>query len=389
MALRHIFGGQCWNVDEHYASLIVDDPLLQRRYGHLNFGSLLRLMEEHDFSTTIAFIPHNYGRTTERIARMFRDNSQRLSLCFHGNDHTQSEFASHNVPFLVAALGMAEDRMNLHLQTTGLDCDRVMVFPQGAFSLEAMRVLRSRNFHAAVNSIPYPMGQPTRLTVGELSQPALLRYGGFPLFLRAYSSETQRQEIAFNLFFGKPVLIVEHHDIFKDCTSLLEAVKNVNSVSPRIFWSSLGQAVCRSFLRRRAENGSIEVRAYSRSIKITNHFNQAERMSINWDNVNPNTLVFRESHPCDAQEATGTGIRVLEELPAGTSYTFRLISSELSEVPATFGFQWKAKAFIRRRLSEIRDNYLSTNRYTMSLANVLSRLASRGRRTSEDVYHSQ
>src|SRR5271154_189567 len=46
MALRHIFGEECWRPCKPHASIIIDDPLLRRKYGYLNFESLLRLMEE-------------------------------------------------------------------------------------------------------------------------------------------------------------------------------------------------------------------------------------------------------------------------------------------------------------------------------------------------------
>ena len=68
-------------------------------------------------------------------------------------------------------LHTAEHRMQLHGEITGLACDKVMVFPQGQFSVEAMQVLKFRNFHAAVNTTPHPMGQPARLTIGELAEP--------------------------------------------------------------------------------------------------------------------------------------------------------------------------------------------------------------------------
>jgi len=142
MALRQIFGEECWRPDEPHASIIIDDPLLKRDYGYLNFEFLLHLTQKYNFHTTIAFIPHNYRRNSDRIIRMFRENSDRLSICFHGNDHTAAELASTDTALLDTMLGIAEERMNAHEQTTGLRCGKVMVFPQGRFSVEAMEVLK-------------------------------------------------------------------------------------------------------------------------------------------------------------------------------------------------------------------------------------------------------
>ena len=210
-----------------------------RGMGFLNFDSLLRLANQHNFHTAIAFIPHNFRRNSTRITRMFQENAARLSICFHGNDHTAAEFASTDMALLDALVRVAEERMDLHRQTTGLPCDRVMVFPQGDFSVEAMKVLKFHNFYAAVNTVPHLAGQPVRLPIGELAQPAVLRYGGFPLFVRTTIRQTQSHEIAFNLFFGRPVLIGEHHDVFQRPELLGEIAARIKSVAPEIQWGNL------------------------------------------------------------------------------------------------------------------------------------------------------
>ena len=115
MALRYAAGDECWRPRERHASIIVDDPLLRKEYGFLNFETLLRLTKQHNFHTTIAFIPHNFRRSSPRITRMFRENASRLAICFHGNDHTGGEFASTDTALLNTLLRVAEDRIDLHL----------------------------------------------------------------------------------------------------------------------------------------------------------------------------------------------------------------------------------------------------------------------------------
>jgi len=147
--------------------IIIDDPLLRPTYGFLNFERLLRLVEEFNLFVTIAFIPYNYRRNSRRIVRMFRENRERLAICFHGNDHTTEELASSDISRLNTMLDIAESRMSIHHKSSGVDCHRVMVFPQGNFSVEAMQVLNSRNFDGAVNTTPNPMHEAVRLTLGE------------------------------------------------------------------------------------------------------------------------------------------------------------------------------------------------------------------------------
>jgi hypothetical protein len=375
MALRHIFGEACWRPSNAHASIIIDDPLLRQDYGYLNFESLLHLMDEHNFHTTISFIPHNYKRSSARIIRMFRENAHRLSICFHGNDHTKAELASTNTALLNSLLGIAEARMKVHEQATGLHCDKVMVFPQDDYSVEAMEVLKSRNFHAASSS-PYPVGTPVPLRIADLAQPAVLRYGGLPLFTRSFIKHTQSQDIAFNVFFGRPTLIGEHHDAFKHSESLLEFVQNVNSIAPGISWSNLESVADHTSLKRRRPDGTVQVRPYSRNVLIANDSASVERFSIEWGQLGQCSLieqVLRDGTPFPDVEFDEARIRVLAELPPGTSQKFSLIYRNHYAASGNPGFMWDAKVFLRRRLSEVRDNYLSKNQHVLTAAKTLQR----------------
>jgi len=376
MALRYAAGDECWRPCKACASIIIDDPLLRKRYGFLNFESLLHLADEYNFHTTIAFIPHNFRRNSSRTTRMFQANAARLSICFHGNDHTEREFASTDLAFLNTSLRIAEDRVNLHHQMTGLPCDRVMVFPQGNFSIEAMKALKSHNFYAAVNTVPHPAGQPVRLTIGELAQPAVLRYGGFPLFLRKPIRQTQSYDIAFNLFFGRPVLIVEHHEIFQHPERLVEIATRINSMSPEVYWSNLASVVGNSILIRRAPDGTYHVRAYSGTVRISNESGSSRRYSIEWgdysDGASIEQVLMDGASNCGF-EIDNAGHRLSVELAPGSSETFSLVHRNTCATNGKLGLRWNAQAFLRRRLSEVRDNYLSKNQRLLTTAKALQR----------------
>lgn len=376
MALRYIFGEECWHPVESHASIIVDDPLLRPNYGFLNFETLLRLAKEHSFHTSIAFIPHNFRRNSKRILRIFKENPEHFSICYHGNDHTESEFACHDADFLNTALAIAEKRMKLQHEATGLRCDKVMVFPQSEFSAGAMHVLKSRNFSAAVSSAWHPLGQPVLPPLRDLCQPAMLRYGGFPLFGRNSARYTRSQDIAFNVFFGKPTLTGEHHDTFENVQYLVEGVGRVNAVAPGISWSNLETAVSRSHLQRRALDGTIQIRAYCSTVAVVNDSRSVERFSIGWgqpDQCFPFERVLREGTPFPGVEVDDAGICAIAELPPGSSQTFSVVYRNGHATAESLGFRWNAKAFLRRRLSEIRDNHLSKHQNVLRLAKTLQR----------------
>jgi len=376
MALRYAAGNECWRPSKAHASIIIDDPLLRKSYGFLNFEFLLRLADQHNFHTAIAFIPHNFRRNSPRITRMFQENVARVSICFHGNDHTQAEFASTDLALLDTLLRIAEDRMNLHHQMTGLPCDKVMVFPQGHFSMEAMKALKSHNFYAAVNTVLHPAELPVRLTIDDLAQPAILRYGGFPLFIRKPIRQTQSQDIAFNLFFGRPVLIGEHHEIFQRPESLVEIATRINSMASEVRWSNLATVVGNSILMRRAPDGMHHVRAYSSTVRISNDTGSIRRYSIEWgDSCDGGSIeqVLMDGTPCSSFEIDDAGLRLSVGLAPGSSQTFSLVHRNVHAIVRNLGLRRNAQAFLRRRLSEVRDNYLSKNQNLLMAAKSLQR----------------
>jgi len=376
MALRFIFGTQCWQPREHHASFIVDDPILWPNYGFLNFDALIRLMGRYNFSTTIAFIPHNYRRNSKRILEMFQKSGRRLGICFHGNDHTAKELASENVLHLNTLIGIAEARMDAHRRMNGLNCNRVMVFPQECFSVQAMKVLKCRNFYAAVCSTPHPAGCRVSFTLGEFAQPAILRHGDFPLFLRKYVQETKTEDVAFNLFFGRPVLIVDHHQVFRRPEPLLEVVSMINSLEPNICWSDLETVASNSILWRRGSDGFCTVRAYSSTVRLMNERSGPDRFSVKWNNSDHTYVVervLRGGEPVNSFEVDKSGVRVSTELEPGSSQEYSILYRNDYKSLKSLGFRWNTKAYLRRRMCDFRDNVLVKNENAIALAEALRR----------------
>lgn len=207
----------------NYASIIIDDPLLRENYGFLNYRKLLSLMDRHNFHTAIAFIPWNYNRTDEKIAALFRERPDRFSLCVHGCDHTKGEFGSNNINYLDYIVKLATLRMMEHEKRTGVNFDRIMVFPQGIFSNEALEVLKINNYLAAVNTEAKPVN-------GTISS-------NFPFYLR-YTPENLAGRVC------NPTFIVLHHDYFKKgYEKLADFVDELNSRSKDIKWDSVGKII--------------------------------------------------------------------------------------------------------------------------------------------------
>ena len=207
----------------YYASIIIDDPPLKENYGFLNYRKLLSLMDKHNFCTTIAFIPWNYNRTDKKIASLFRARSDKFSLCVHGCDHTKGEFGKTDFNYLDNKVKLATARMIEHEKITKIPFDRIMVFPQGIFSNEAMEALEKNRYLAVVNTEAKPVN-------GHISSKLLF-------FLR-YMPE------AVTDYISSPIFIVLHHDYFKNgYERLTDIVDELNAKLKIIKWDSVGNII--------------------------------------------------------------------------------------------------------------------------------------------------
>lgn len=240
----------------NYASIIIDDPLLRENYGFLNYRKLLSLMDKHNFHTAIAFIPWNYNRTDEKIAALFRERPDRFSLCVHGCDHTKGEFGSKNINHLDYIVKLATLRMIEHEKRTSINFDRVMVFPQGIFSNEALEVLKRNGYLAAVNTEAIPVN-------GVMSS-------NFPFYLR-YTPENLAGRV-FN-----PTFVVLHHDYLKKgYEKLTDFVDQLNARSKNIKWDSLGNIIynytssneIQLHIPEALDLSGVEFHGYKKTIKI-------------------------------------------------------------------------------------------------------------------------
>jgi hypothetical protein len=336
-------GGGGWRSDAPRACFILDDPLLRERYGFLDYEKLLAMMKQTGFCTSIAFIPWNYQRTDRRVAALCATNPDRYSLCVHGCDHTSGEFGVNDERLLRQKAQTALERMGMHQKTSGVGFDDVMVFPQGVFSTNAMKELKDCGYLAAINSTPYPVDAGVRLTLRDLLEVAVTRFASFPLFIRRYPRRLV--ELAFDLFVGKPALIVEHHGFFRDgYQALAETIEKLHGVEKQLQWANLNLICSRACRKRAAEDGVVEVEFYTDRFTLRNDTGQPQRYK----------LVRRDSRAGFEEQLTLGPGRVAE---------IRTSRGHVEPVKETAGQKpiYRLGVFIRRSLSEFRDNYLETN----------------------------
>jgi hypothetical protein len=360
--IRWAFVHSAWRAHEASACLVIDDPLLKARYGFVRFRELLGLMKQHRFSTSIAFIPWNWRRNDREVVKLFRDNPESYSLCIHGCDHTAAEFGTSDRQRLCAVASEAVRRMSLHERRTGLAHDRVMVFPQGVFSAEAIPELKRAGFHAVVNTEVHsnPPGQ-RKLRIADVWDVAVMAYGDFPIYTRRYPTHGV-ENLAFDLLLGKPCLVVIHHDFCSDgCVRLVQFIDQLNALKVPLAWRSLGDVVRRSYRQKELSPESVEIEMYGSELLIENGSDRAKRYFVGRREREPHTIesLHAESRRV-SWDSAGDYIRCEVNLGPGEStlLTLRFKAAEHA-VHSSQNPGYAAKTMLRRYLSEARDNYLA------------------------------
>jgi hypothetical protein len=359
--IKWAFAQECWNAPERSACLIIDDPLLKTSYGFVDFRRLLSLMQRHKFSSNIAFIPWNWRRSDPQVARLFRENPEHYSISVHGCAHTQSEFGSTDYQLLYGKTRRALAQMERHESITGINHDRVMVFPQGVFSETAMRILKRTDLIAAVNNDTISSDRgPRTIKIAEVWDTAVMTYGNFPLFTRR-DPWSGIENFAFDSLLGKPVLVVIHHDYCRDqCARLIEFMERLNALACPLTWRGLGELVKRSCRQRSLSPDRVQVEMYATELRIENSSGHPKSFLINRREAYPSTI----KEVCAGTRtiswgSSGDRIHFEVQMEARESVAIRVRFHELNaEGDGTENRRARARIMLRRYLSELRDNYV-------------------------------
>ena len=383
MYLRYVFKDSSLGPAEQGACLIVDDPVLRPVYGFVNFQELTRLALEHDFSYNVAFIPWNWRRSQSPVVDLFRRYPDRLSISIHGCDHTSLEFAADSMWLMNRQAKLAYGRMNKHAKRTGLAYDPLMIFPQGAFSTTALRVLKHNGFIGAVNTELVPTDCSKGTLIADTWQMAILRYADFPIFTRRYAFHGMHN-FAFDLLLGKPCLIVTHHSDFRNnCMDVVGFIDQLNALQVNLKWHSLGDVIRHSY-QVQSDKGVLQIGMFGNEIFLTNG-----------DPVFRRAVVTKDEHDADAIDrilangqhvafTVGDGIIRFEVELAPRSKTYvRVTYKDLYTHTLDYqsvGVQSRIAA--RRYLSEFRDESQARIPVAYEYAGRVKNWFSRARRRS-------
>jgi hypothetical protein len=361
MYTKWAFSETCWQPPETTACLVIDDPLLRPRYGYLKYQHLLGLMERFNFSTSIAFIPWNWKRSSRQIVRLFQENPKRFSLSIHGCDHIGGEFGSRNHGRLAWKSRQATQRMAGHQSRTGLAHDPVMVFPQGVFSEAAMAVLKRGDFIGVVNSdVISTDPQPTTIKIADYWNVAVMNYSDFPIFTRRYPWAGV-ENFAFDILLGKPCIVVVHHnDCHDGCRHVVEFMERLNKLNARLRWTNLAEVTRRSFRQRELSPEITEVEIFGNEVRLENNSNAEKTFRCRKQESDPAAIKDIRAAPQPVNWSPRDGHVYFDvKLQPGRTQTVAITYAEPADTAfAGENLKYRLKAMVRRYLCEFRDNYM-------------------------------
>jgi hypothetical protein len=188
------------------------------------------------------------------------------------------------------------------------------------------------------------------------------------------------ESVAFSAFFGRPILIEEHHEVFKDPSLILELVSMINKTVPQVQWCNLQTSLESACLIRQIADGTLEVRPAAMAGRLANPGSSPLRCVADW--VTPTQFcrsgasVLVDGVPSFDSTWDDVGVRVPFEVTPGASraiemhYNNSFNSTLLAKPP----FEQRARVYLRRRASELRDNFLSKSPAALSFAKSAVRL---------------
>ena len=183
------------------------------------------------------------------------------------------------------------------------------------------------------------------------------------------------EQFAFDLFFGKPLLAVEHHAYFKDRGArLAEFVSRIN-LFKKLQWTGLQDIMKKTYLERNMSNEIIACRLYTNHQVIEHH---AER-----DRTFIVTRFETGDVPIQHVLVNGVATRftmidnVLEfatRIPALSSTVVQVVyRNSLAHAALEQGFASRSHVWAHRMLSEFRDNVLSRSGFLLAGTQALRR----------------
>jgi hypothetical protein len=362
--VRYAAGERAWHSPADYANFTIDDLWLREPYGHVNYEELLQESEQHNFHSTVAFIPWNFDRSQSRLVTLFQTHPDRLSICIHGNNHIHQEFGpleTHPVEKQAEDIRQALARMEKFSELTKIRYDTVMVFPHSVSPIATLALLKRYNFLGTANSLNVPSDATAPSDTEFVLRTGSLHFADFPS-LRRYSAETDipKSQLAIDAFLGNPMLFYAHESFFASGIGAFNKIADtVNQLQPDTRWRGLGDIVQHLYLEKLRDDGNFDIRAQSGTIHLFNgNKHDAEFFVEKEEDFALPLKVLVDGEPYPFQR-DGTNLRLQLPIRDGMSRLIEIRYGSELNLAAIAIAKSSPKTTALRLLSDFRDNEVS------------------------------
>jgi hypothetical protein len=372
--LRRALGAACWHNPDRLAGFVIDDPLLVRRYGFIDFAALLRSARERCYHVSLAFIPWNWWRTRNGPGRLFRDHADVFSLCVHGCDHNNNEYGQADYELLRDKNNRALDRMDRLAERVRIPYAPLAVCPQEQCSMEGWKAFADTpGFLGMVNTGCLARNVPNeQVTMGDLMLPAQDALFGFPVFKRHYAGEMS--PFALALFLGKPAILVEHHEYFRTGLGPIEDfVARLREQCPDIRWVGLRETATFTHMRRDLSTECLAVRFFTNTFELQPHVDRPMRWELQKRVLAQRiaaVTVDDVAHPFRVDDGM---VHIELRTDSVRRRLIRVVPHLEPHTNRPTSLAYHIQVAVRRALSEFRDNVLARNARVHSVARAITR----------------
>ena len=178
-------------------------------------------------------------------------------------------------------------------------------------------------------------------------------------------------DCALDLFLGKPLLLAEHHGYFRNgYDGIAGFASRVNALDENLTWHGLGHVLHHAGLRKRGVGVDLHMKLYANAACIVGEPEQETNCRI--------SKADSDNLRVQAMTLSGTPVKFVRSGDALT-LSLHLAKGARARLEIDFENPWNQadfqyrlaepfKVFVRRHLSEIRDNYIARSESVLSLA---------------------
>jgi hypothetical protein len=184
------------------------------------------------------------------------------------------------------------------------------------------------------------------------------------------------EAFAMALFLGKPAILVEHHEFFRNGSGGAEEfVQRLAELRPDLKWKSLAETVTSTHARRRVSEGKWEVRFFTDTFRLEHGLEESVHYRL-----------LRRIPEATAVERVLVGGKEVPFARENGFLTFethaqrpQTLSIQVAVAPIkptkaySSGVKYQASVALRRGLSEFRDNVIARNRFALGAGKLLMR----------------